>query len=285
MESMRKPFFLAALILLVLMLLVELGSLPFIHRPTVPASGSTLNLQDMKSALGQTAQYLPEKQRQQLSTALDEIGADDLNQAVSQAQGQGRPPGLGVPYLALIEGLLLFTIGLMAAGMLYKERIQARVQGIATFVFALCMLLAAIGLLIAAIAATLKMVGLLLSVFIGTIIYLIMYGSFDRTASLAVLGILMVLQLGFGVCLLLAEQRFLQNKGLVLLFATSVVANLIVGFLHVLVPGILVSITDGIAGIVVAIIAIIWSVVFLVGSIPSILLALRMRRTEAPASL
>ena len=283
MESLRKPFFLAALILLGLMLLVELGSLPFIQRPSVPSSVSTLNLGDVKSQLRQAAQYLPAQQQQQLNTAIDNLGVDDLNQAVSQAQTQGRPPGLGVPYLALLEGMLLFTLGLMAAGMLYKERIQARVQGSVTFIFALCMLLVAIGLLLAAIAATLTMIGLLLAVFIGTIIYLIVYGSFDRGASLAALGILMVLQIGFGACLFLAERRFLQNKGLVLLFATSVVANLIVAFLQGLVPGILVSITDGIAGIVVAVIAIIWSVVFLIGSIPGIILALKMRGVEVPA--
>lgn len=283
MESLRKPFFLAALLLLVLMLLVELGSFFFIQRPALPSSSSTLQLGDVKSQLRLAAQYLPAQQQQQLSTAIDKLGVDDLSQAVSQAQTQGRPPGLGVPYLALLEGMLLFTLGLMAAGMLYKERIQACVQGIATFIFALSMLLVAIGLLIAAIASTLAMIALLLSVFIGTIIYLIVFGSFDRGASLASLGILMVLQIGAGVCLFLAERRFLQNKGLVLLFATSVVANIIVAFLQGFVPGILVSITDGIAGIVVAVIAIIWSVVFLIGSIPGIVLALRMRKAEVPA--
>src|SRR5690242_768530 len=121
MESMRKPFFLAALILLALALLVELGSLPFIQRPAVPQSASALNLQDVKSSLGQAAQYLPDQQQQQLNTAIDDLNTDDLSQAVSQAQNQGRPPGMGVPYLALLEGLLLFTVGLMAAGMLYKE--------------------------------------------------------------------------------------------------------------------------------------------------------------------
>jgi hypothetical protein len=283
MESLRKPFFVAALILLGLMVLVELGSLPFIHRPTLPSSGSALNLNDIKNSLRQAEQYLPAKQQQQLDAAIDKLNLNDLSQAVNQAQNQGRPPGLGVPYLALLHGMLLFTLGLMAAGMFYKERIQARVQGIATFVFALCMLLLSIGLLILAIVSTLTMIALLLSIFIGTIIYLIIFGSFARGASLAALGILMVLQIGFGTCLVLAEHRFLQNKGLVLLFATSVVANIIVAILQGLVPGILVSITDGIAGIVVAIIAIIWSIVFLIGAIPGIILALRMRREEVPA--
>lgn len=280
MEALRKPFFFAALILLVLMLLLELGSLPFIQRPTVPSSGSALNLSNIKTSLHQAAQYLPEQQQEQLNTSIDQLSADDLNQAASQAQDQSRPPGLGVPYLALLEGLLLFTIGLMAAGLLYKEQVQARIQGIATFVFALCMLLLAIALLIAAIASTLAMIGLLLAVFIGTIIYLIAFGSFDRGASLALLGILLFLKFCFGACMLLAERRFLQNKGLVLLFATTMLANIIVALLQSLVPGILVSITDGIAGIVVAVLAIIWSVVFLVGSIPSMILALRMRKVQ-----
>jgi hypothetical protein len=70
-----------------------------------------------------------------------------------------------------------------------------------------------------------------------------------------------------------AHQRFLQNKGLVLIIATSLIASIIVSFLHGLVPLFLVSITDAIAGIVVAIIAVIWGIFFLIGSIPAIIRA------------
>jgi hypothetical protein len=85
----------------------------------------------------------------------------------------------------------------------------------------------------------------------------------------------MVLKIATGILLVFAQQRFLQNKGLVLLLLTCLVCGLILSFLHALVPTILVSITDDIAAIVFAIIAIIWALVLLIGSIPSVIKAIR----------
>jgi hypothetical protein len=81
--------------------------------------------------------------------------------------------------------------------------------------------------------------------------------------------------------LVAAQQRFIQNKGLVALVITTLVANLVVAFLHGIVPGILVSITDAIAAIVLAIVAIIWGLVLAIGSIPSIVNAIRATAAEA----
>jgi hypothetical protein len=78
-----------------------------------------------------------------------------------------------------------------------------------------------------------------------------------------------------------AQPRFIQNKGLVALVLTSLVANLIVAFLHALLPLFLVSILDAIAAIIVAIIAIIWAIVLLVGAIMGILTAVRATASSA----
>ena len=64
-------------------------------------------------------------------------------------------------------------------------------------------------------------------------------------------------------------------KGLVLIVLTSLVAGLVVSFLHGFVPGILVSITDAVAGIVVAILAILWAAFLLLGSVFSVVAALK----------
>jgi VanZ family protein len=80
----------------------------------------------------------------------------------------------------------------------------------------------------------------------------------------------MALKLGFAVCLVLAQQRFLQNKGLVLIILTSLLATFIISVLHSFVPGFLVSITDNIAGIIVALLAAIWAVAFLIGAVMSV---------------
>jgi VanZ family protein len=84
----------------------------------------------------------------------------------------------------------------------------------------------------------------------------------------------MTLKLFFAGFMVFAHQRFLQNKGLVLLTLSSFAATIIISFLHGFVPGFLASITDAIAGIVVAIIAVIWAIFFLVGSIISIVKAI-----------
>jgi hypothetical protein len=53
---------------------------------------------------------------------------------------------------------------------------------------------------------------------------------------------------------------------------------LIIGFLHNFVPGFLVNITDPLAAIVVAILAVIWALFLLVGSLLSVIKALRIDR-------
>jgi hypothetical protein len=72
-----------------------------------------------------------------------------------------------------------------------------------------------------------------------------------------------MLKLAFAACLILAHQRFIQNKGLVLIILTSLAANIIVSFLNGLAPAPLVSITDGIAAIVVFVLVVLWAAFFL----------------------
>ena len=120
------------------------------------------------------------------------------------------------------------------------------------------------------------MVSLLLATPFGTIAYLALFGFFPRGDAAILLSLLMFLKLVFAGALVLAHQRFLQNKGLVLLVLTSLVATMIVAFLHSVVPVILVSITDDIGAIVVAMIAIIWGVVLLIGSIPAVIKSIRV---------
>ncbi|MFD0578813.1 hypothetical protein [Dactylosporangium darangshiense] len=90
-----------------------------------------------------------------------------------------------------------------------------------------------------------------------------------------ILSLIMFLKFVFAGALTAAQQRFLQNKGLVLLTLTSLLVTIVVSFLHGIVPGVLVSITDAIAGIVCAIAAIIWAIVLLVGAVVAIVTAAR----------
>jgi hypothetical protein len=198
-------------------------------------------------------------------TVLVEVGSSIVNVGV---------PGKGIPAMAFLDGLVLYTTLLMGLALIVPDRVQGRVQGIATLIVSLLFLLGDIVMIIAAFVLLILMVTLLLAPIFGTIAYFILYASFNTDGARVALSLLMTLKLAFAVCLVLAQQRFLQNKGLVLIILTSLLANIIVGLLQGLVPSFLVSITDDIAAIIVGILAAIWAVVFLVGSIISVVKAL-----------
>ena len=179
-------------------------------------------------------------------------------------------PGFGIPYLALIDGLLIYVVATMGFALIIPERIQGRIQGIITFIVSLIALFTALGLLLIAFAALMAMVSLLLAVPFGTAAYFAGFAAFARGEAAITLSVLMSLKLGFAVCLILAHQRFLENRGLVLLIFTSLLANVLVEFLHGFPPGFLVSILDALSAVIIAVLALIWSVSFLLFSLPAI---------------
>jgi hypothetical protein len=241
MERLKTPFFFVSLAAIILVVLLETGS--------------------------------------QLLLGGHDVGAGLAGQAgtlgVSVPAHASSPPGLGIPYLALVDVVALFTLALMAVGLVLPLRLHGRVQSLATLIFAILLIIAALVLLFIAIAKLLLMVTLFLAVPFGTIAYLIIWGSFAKGQAAVLLSLLMFLKLVFAACLLLAQPRFVQNKGLVLLTLTSLVCNIVIAFLHGIVPVILVSITDALAAVVFAVVAIVWAIVLLIGSIPGIVRALQ----------
>ena len=223
LDDLRKPFFIVALVLIVLALLLEMGS------PLLIGSGKRL--------------------------------------ASAPAEGWG------VSSLAVLDALVILTVTSIGLGLLLPERLHGRIHGLVSLIVSLLVLLASIGLLLAAIGLISLMLGLLLAPIFGTIAYFAAFGDFDRAGAATMLGLLMLLKLGFVICLVLAHQRFLENKGLVLLVATSLLAVLLVGFLHALVPGPLVSITDVLGAIIVAVLALIWALFFIVVGLRSVIRA------------
>ncbi len=186
----------------------------------------------------------------------------------------GNAPGLGVPYLALVDGVVLFALLLMAADLVFSQGLMGKLQGCLTLIFAILIILGGIVLVFVALGLLILMVTLLLAVPFGTIAYFAIFGSFDRTGAAVFLSLLLVLKLVACVCVVLAQQRFLTMKSLVFLLLTSLAANLVVSILHGIVPGFLASITDAIAAIVLAIVAIIWALYLGIFAIPAIVKAL-----------
>ncbi|WP_309893013.1 hypothetical protein [Archangium sp.] len=256
--ELRKPLFIAALVALGLCVLVELGASLVLPRPVA----SPADLQASIRAEG----------------VEDEVNLQEL---LSVQKDNPPTPGMGIPYLALVDGLFLLTLGLMGASLLIPERVHGQVQGVVSLVGAIVALLAGIAMLLAAIGLLLLMVSLLTAVPFGTIAYLAVWGFFNRGGAGATLGLLMTLKVSAGISLALAHPRFLQNKGLVLLYLTSLLATALVSLLHGWVPLILVSITDALGAIIVAILGLIWAVVLLLGSLVSIFRVLKLKRSVA----
>jgi hypothetical protein len=248
MEKLRTPFFLIAAICLVLVVLLQTGS-GFVI-PSKP--GNSLNDTDLGVKLSEQP--------------------DDVKKKLNSLS-QMKPPGMAIPRMALLDGLLLFTIGLMGLPYLITDRVSGKLQGILSLIVSLLALLIGILLIFVDLGRLILMLSLFLSPPFGTITYLAIWGSFNRTGAQTVLGLTLFLKFGFGIMLLLAQQRFLQNKGLMFLMGTSLLANLIVTFLHGLVPGILVSITDAIAAIIMLVFALIWALLMLIGAIIALIKA------------
>lgn len=180
------------------------------------------------------------------------------------------PTGKAIPAMAFLDGLIFFASLLIGIALLIPERVQSKVQGIVTLVFSILLLLGCVAVIFFDIGLLILMVSLLMSAPFGTIAYLAVWADFPIGQAQGALSMIMTLKIVFAIFLVLAHQRFLQNKGLVLIILTSFVSNLIVAFLYALVPGILVSITDDIGAIIVCVLAIIWGVVYLIGGIVSV---------------
>jgi hypothetical protein len=252
MGKLRTPFFLIALIAIALVVLVELGSALVLGGGS--AGGSLLT------------------------------SAAELGVAPTDVSGVEEPSGRAIMYLALLDGILLYTVALMGVSLIMPERLHGRIQGVLTLVVSILLILGSLVLLVIAFVELLVMVALFFAAPFGTIAYLALWGFFPRGDAAVLLTLLTFLKIVFAVGLLLAHQRFLQNKGLVALFLTSLVADVVVAFLHGFVPIILVSIVDDIAAIVLAIVGIIWGVVLLIGSIPAIVKAIRVTASTAARS-
>src|SRR4051794_26458456 len=211
----------------------------------------------------------------------------DLDTARNQlAQStQDQPPGLAIPDLALVNALLLLALVLTALPMLIGDRATGTVQGIVSIIGGLIGLVVGITLAVAALAALILMVSLLLAVPFGTLAYLAIFGSFDTGTSAAVTTVVLAMQIIGLICLILAQERFLKSKGLMLLFGTTILLTFVVSLLHSIVPGILVSITDAIGGIVIGIVGAIWALVVLIGGIVAAARLLQVGRQGRPGQL
>jgi hypothetical protein len=173
--------------------------------------------------------------------------------------------GWGIPVLALLDIQLVFTAMLMAAPLMFPESVTGRIQGIATFVVALIVVIIAMIVGFAALGLLMVLVALLTALPFGPGVYAAMgYASFPVGAAAATLAFIVTCKLVCIGALALAHQRFLENKGLMLLMGTTLLATIIVSVLHGIVPVFLASVTDLIGAIIIVILAVVWAMLGLI---------------------
>ncbi|NUT37127.1 MAG: hypothetical protein HOV79_29060 [Hamadaea sp.] len=253
MGELRKPFLLLAFLAVLLVVLLELGSSLLLGG--ADASGM-------------------------LRDSAGDLGVENLGDLGDVSQ----PPGRGIAYLALIDIVALYTTGLFTLSLVVPDRVQGRVQGVATLIGAIILIIVSFGLLILAFIELMIMIALATAPPFGTLAYLAIWGYFPVADASVIIGLIMFLKLAWAVLLILAQPRFLQNKGLVLLILTSLVCTVCLEFLHGLLPVIFVSILDDVGAIIFAIVAIVWGIVLLIGSIPAIVKAVRVSAALARRS-
>ncbi len=266
MARLRLPFFVLAIIVAAAILLIERRSVdPRTVAGFLP--GFLTGRQQSSNYERALSAFTPEQQRQIRSLRQEKASEIDLLTKDFN--------GFGVEALQYVDVYLLFTMAIMSLGLILGERIHAKVQGVITLIVAIIIIIVAIIKIFIILAKLLIMVGLLLAIPFGTLAYLIIYGDFDTSAAYAVMALLFVLKVVFGALLLLAHQDFLKNIGLIVYTLLAFVGMIVVSFLYAIVPGFLVSITDAIAGIVLAIIGIILAIWMGIKALIAIVLMLK----------
>lgn len=176
-------------------------------------------------------------------------------------------PGFAITYLALIDALIAYSLAWMVAGLVIPRSVTGRAQGIVSLIISFFAFLGTLALIFATFALLMLMISLLLAIPFGTIAYLAVWGRFAVGAAASTLALVMLLKLVFCVCLVLAQQRFLENKGLVTLICVSLGFTWVIAFVHALLPRVVVSIGDAAVALVITIVATIWLLIMVIGSI------------------
>jgi len=254
MSKIRTPGLIIALIVSFMIVGVEIGQSYFNNS----SSGVDGNFSDLVDKVKNFDLLKPEV----ASDITDFLALEKLMKKPNET-----PPGYAIKSLSYLDSLLCFTLVLMCLPLVISPNFIGKVQGVATIIMALMTIIFSFIYLIKVLINLILMVTLLLAIPFGTLVYMIAYSQFDTGPAAAILSSVMFLKYVFAISLFLAHEKFLFNKGLVLIIATSFITMIIVSFLHSLLPTFLVSITDALAAIINCIIAIIWAIVLLVGGI------------------
>lgn len=190
-------------------------------------------------------------------------------------------PGHAINALALIDAVLLYSLTWMLLSVVAPRSVTGRAQGCVTLIVSFFGCLGTLVLIFLALTLLMLMLALLVAVPFGTIAYLAAWGHFARGAAATTLALAMVLKIAFLILLVIAHQRFLQNKGLLVLVGLSLGLTWLIGFVHAFLPIFLVSIGDQFMALVICVLAAVWLLLLLIGAIVATIKAILSLRKVA----
>lgn len=271
-DKKKVPLLIIAIILAVLIVAGELG-MAAIPSPGLPASfelkakQAQCDEEERKECCGERLKALKECMEDVDWDAMRSHGEDN-EQSV---------PGLGIPYLALLDILLLLEAFVFALPLMLRGRSISIAHTVTKLLLSLGVIIGGIILAIIAFVLVMLMISLLMAFPFGTIAYFAIWGFFPAGSAAGVLSAILVAKIVCGVLLFIVSPMHMKRFCFVLFLLSALLTTVIVMFLHGIVPSFLVSITDGIAAIVVAIIAIIWGIVKLIDAILGIIALVKSR--------
>lgn len=183
--------------------------------------------------------------------------------------------GKAISYLALFDGLLVWTLSMMGLSQLIDQSVHGRIQGILSVIFSIVLLVVSSFALLKVFAFLTGLIMLLLAAPFGTIAYMVGYASFPVAKAATTLSLIMSLKLGCLGLLLSSHPSFMKNKFILSFIGISIGLTFLTTFLHTFPPSFLVSIVDAIGSLVTAVVALIMALIILIGSIPGVLKAIR----------
>lgn len=186
-------------------------------------------------------------------------------------------PGLGGPYLVLLDGILFYFVIVASLGYFRFKALAARIVAVATLILSLLGVVGSVLMIVAAVLAIMLMLGLLFATPFGTLAYLDLFANFPKQPALNALSLIMLLKVFFLLMLALTHPGYLKNKWLVILVGLSMLATWLTSTLIAWPPTFLSSITDAVGALITAVIALVWLIATLIASIVGIVKVLRFR--------
>jgi hypothetical protein len=194
--------------------------------------------------------------------------------------GEESAPGLGAVYLALLDGILLWTTLVFTIGYFPGKAVTSRVATIVGLILAFFAILGALLMIILAFTALMGMVGLLLAAPFGTLAYLAAFGHFPKGEAVAALSFIILLKLLFLVFLALTDLGYLKAKGLMILLGISILMTWLTSFLIAFPPRFLSTITDTAGALITSVIAFVWLIVIFIFAIVGLFKVLFVRSAD-----